>query len=92
MINCISSALEHKTPIIRRLGRKIFDITEIDAHAYLRKTGDRDILTVLDKDYNKLLVQNTKPVNANEQEMTTKFFSGNGRTITIKTTSKKTSV
>ena len=91
MINCVSSVLEHKTPAIRRLGRKVFDIKELDAHAYLRKNGDRDILTVLDKDYNKLLVQNTKPINANEQEMTTKFFYG-GRTITIKSTSKKTNV
>ena len=89
MINSITSTLERKAPTIRRLGRKVFDIKEIDAQAYLRKSGNIDVLTVLDKDYNKLLVQNVRAVNAREQESVTKINTGIGKPFTIRTIMRK---
>lgn len=86
MINCIAAKLEQTCTRFRRLGKKVFDIQELEAQAYHRKVGNSDIFTILDKDHNKLLVQNIRVKNTNEKEYVTKFFSPNGRETTIKST------
>lgn len=87
MINCVANKIEQTAVKTRRLGKKIFDIKELNAQAYHRQTENSDIFTVLDKNYNKLLVQNVKSKSATEQESVTQFFAENGqRTISIKST------
>ena len=91
MITCVTNIMERRVPAIRRLGRKLFDMKELDAHVYLKRTAAKDTLTVLDKNYNRLLVENVKPVSTNEKERITQFYTGNGRTFTIRSTQKKVS-
>lgn len=88
MINCIANKIEQTFIRTRRFGKKIFDVQELNATAYHRRVGQNDIFTILDKDYNKLFVQNVKVKNAQEKESVTKFFSPGGREITIKSTMK----
>lgn len=88
MINCVTNTVERKMPVVRRLGRKLFDMKEIDAHVYLKSTSAKDTLTILDKNYNKLLVEDVKPLSPDMQERTTHFFNENGRNFTIKSTQK----
>lgn len=88
MINRIAGKIEQNCTRFRRLGKKVFDVQELDAQAYHRKVGNNDIFTILDKDHNKLLVQKVRLNSSHEQESVTKFFSPTGREITIKSTLK----
>lgn len=86
MINRIAGKIEQNCTKFKIFGKKVFDVQELDAQAYHRKVGNNDVFTILDKDHNKLLVQNIRVKNAKEQESVTKFFSPDGSETTIKTT------